>query len=60
MAQSLLTKLLDEKVRWQQQHEEISHEVKQFPVDSLLSAAYTVYLSHTDENIRSKYLGEWK
>ena len=60
MAQSLLNKLLDEKVRWQQQHEEISQEVKLFAVDSLLAAGFIVYLSHTDENLRGKYLSEWK
>ncbi|CAD8135851.1 unnamed protein product [Paramecium octaurelia] len=59
LASNLLDKLSGEKVRWQQQHDLIAQELKQFPLDSLLSASYITYLSSQDENVRYKTLQEW-
>lgn len=60
LAKTLLDKLGDEKVRWEQQSKNIELEFKSFPMDSLLAACFTIYLSDADENIREKFLKEWK
>jgi dynein heavy chain 2 len=49
-AQSLLSKLGDEKVRWEEQSKSIELEFKNFPSESLLASAFTIYLSNSDEN----------
>jgi len=48
-AQNLLGKLKDEKSRWGQQLEEIARQYRSLPIDTLLSAAFTNYLSGVDE-----------
>lgn len=60
IASSLLDKLGDEKVRWESQAVSIEKEFKSFPVDSLLAAGFTIYLSEKDENQRDKALQEWR
>lgn len=55
-----MDKLGDEKVRWQKQAESIEKEFKLFPIDSLIAAAFTTYLSDADENVREKISKEWK
>ncbi|EGR28544.1 hypothetical protein IMG5_173090 [Ichthyophthirius multifiliis] len=60
IAQSLIDKLKDEKIRWEEQSEQIEKEVKSFPIQSLLCAGFTIYLSEKDENQREQALHEWK
>ncbi|KAL4440929.1 hypothetical protein ABPG74_009342 [Tetrahymena malaccensis] len=60
VASSLLDKLGDEKVRWEAQAQSIEKEFKSFPVESLLAAGFTIYLSENDENQREKAIQEWK
>lgn len=50
LAKTLLDQLVDEKIRWETQSKIIEAEFKNFPLDSLLAACFTVYLSSTDEN----------
>ena len=38
----------------------IELEFKKFPLDSLLSAAFVVYLADADENLREKNKNDWK
>ena len=59
-AKNLIDKLSDEKVRWEKQDKAIVLELKAFPVDSTLAAAFTVYLSGSDEKKRKSLLQEWK
>lgn len=60
VASELLDKLGDEKIRWEGQAVSIEKEFKSFPVESLLAAGFTIYLSENDENQREKALLEWK
>lgn len=53
-AKSLLTKLDDERIRWQKDSESIASEFKEYPLNSLLAAAFVAYLSDKDEGIREK------
>ena len=58
-ASNLLGKLVDEKSRWKQQLQEINDEVKNLPFFSLISAAYSNYLSDKDEIEREESLSKW-
>lgn len=60
MARNLLSKLGGEKVRWLDQAKNIELEFKKFPLDSLLSAAFVVYLADACENVREKTKNDWK
>lgn len=43
-----------------EQTKSIELEFKKFPLDSLLSAAFVVYLADADENLREKNKNDWK
>ena len=58
-AKGLLDKLGGEKDRWGQQVQQIIRKNKMLPLNTLLAAAFTNYLSDKDENIREKSLNEW-
>jgi len=60
VAQSLLGKLSDEKNRWEGQVKLLESQLKSLPYDSLLAAAFVVYLSDADEVIREETMKEWK
>jgi len=60
VAQSLLGKLGDEKNRWEHQVKQLEQQLKSLPYDSLLAAAFTIYLSDADEVIREDTMKEWK
>ncbi|EGR34655.1 hypothetical protein IMG5_004580 [Ichthyophthirius multifiliis] len=60
IASSLLSKLADEKIRWEHQSLQIETEFQTFPQNSLLAAAFTTYLPQKDENQREKALLKWK
>lgn len=59
-AKNLLEKLYDEKNRWEFQANSIDMEIKNYPYDCMLGAAFTIYLCDADENIREQVLtSEW-
>jgi dynein heavy chain 2 len=58
-AQSLLGKLAGERDRWRQQEKEIDAELAGLPASSLLSAAFTTYLSSAPEDARAEILASW-
>lgn len=58
-AKGLLDKLSGEKDRWSIQVKQIVQKNKMLPINSLLAAAFTNYLSDKDENVREKALKEW-
>ena len=60
VAQSLLGKLSDEKNRWENQVKQLEQQLKSLPYDSLLAAAFTIYLSDADEVVREDTMKEWK
>jgi len=60
VAQNLLGKLSDEKNRWEGQVKQLESQLKSLPYDSLLAAAFVVYLSDADEVIREETMKEWK
>ena len=47
---------MDEKDRWGKQVSEIHNNNKLLPVNSIMAAAFTNYLSDKDENVREKTL----
>lgn len=49
-ARNLLSKLEDERVRWDQDFKSIEKETREYPVSSLVAAAFITYLSSEDEN----------
>ena len=51
-AKNLLGKLEDEKVRWDSQYKYIEKETREYPISSLIAAAFVTYLSDQDENQR--------
>ncbi|KAJ3140439.1 Cytoplasmic dynein 2 heavy chain 1 [Physocladia obscura] len=59
-SQELLGKLSGEGRRWSQQAKEIKTLVTNLPKSALIAAGFIVYLSGTSEDIRLKYLNEWK
>ena len=58
-AKSLLDKLGGEKDRWGKQVQEIVRQNKLLPINTLLAAAFTNYLSDKDENVRLRTLRQW-
>ena len=58
-ATSLLTQLVDEKVRWEEQLKTISEEVKNLRFSSLLSSSFTCFLSDKDESTRERLMNSW-
>ena len=56
-AKTLIEKLSDEKVRWDKQAKDIESEIKGFPVDSAIAAAFTIYLCSSDEKVRKNLSG---
>jgi len=53
LALDLLDKLKDEKVRWEEQIQQLQVEFKALPINSLLTAAFVTYLGTGDEDVRS-------
>jgi dynein heavy chain 2, cytosolic len=51
-AKNLLSKLEDERVRWDGEYRNIEKETREYPVHSLIAAAFVGYLSDQDENER--------
>ncbi len=58
-AQSLVGKLGDEKVRWQEQIERIHAQFAQMPFDALLSAGFITFLSEKPEDVRAALSRAW-
>jgi hypothetical protein len=59
-AKNLLSKLEDEKVRWQNDFNLIEKEVREYPISSFIAAAFSIYLSDKDEGEREILGSEWK
>ncbi|KAI8844037.1 dynein heavy chain and region D6 of dynein motor-domain-containing protein [Chytriomyces cf. hyalinus JEL632] len=59
-SQELLGKLSGEGKRWSQQGKEIKAQMESLPRNSLIAAGFIVYLSGSSEDIRQKFLNEWK
>ncbi|KAJ3197037.1 Cytoplasmic dynein 2 heavy chain 1 [Irineochytrium annulatum] len=59
-SQGLLEKLSGEGKRWEVQVKEIYDNLLLLPKNALLSAAFITYLSGTSEDIRLKYISEWR
>ncbi len=49
-AKGLLTKLEDERNRWDSDFKEIEKETREYPLTSLIAASFVTYLSDRDEN----------
>lgn len=60
VAQNLLEKLKDEKVRWEVDKKNIEVELEMVPKYSILTASYITYLSEHPEDVRERTLAEWK
>ncbi|XP_034239710.1 cytoplasmic dynein 2 heavy chain 1 [Thrips palmi] len=59
-AEGLVSKLDEEYQRWKDMLAEISSNLGQLPVSSLLAAACIVYLSSSPENVRNAHIKEWQ
>ncbi|KAK3929891.1 Cytoplasmic dynein 2 heavy chain 1 [Frankliniella fusca] len=59
-AEGLVLKLDEEYKRWKTMLTELSSNLGELPVSSLLAAASIVYLSSSPENVRKSYLEEWQ
>eukprot|EP00899_Mesostigma_viride_P029629 jgi/Mesvir1/9851/Mv22388-RA.1 len=58
-AESLLGKLSGERVRWHKQVTELQTELGEMPLNSLLAAAFIVYLPSQQEKFRADHLASW-
>ena len=58
-AQNLLSKLSGEKGRWASQVDNLRKEIAGLPLNSLLAAGYTTYLSGETEVVRMQSLAQW-
>ena len=56
----MLSKLEDERVRWQGDFNAIEKEVREYPISSFLASSFTIYLSDKDESQREAIVSEWK
>ncbi|XP_069679211.1 cytoplasmic dynein 2 heavy chain 1 isoform X2 [Periplaneta americana] len=59
-AEGLVGKLNDEYERWKSQLTELSQDLRQLPVNSLLAAAFITYLSLAPEDQRRTLMTEWQ
>ncbi|KAJ3098912.1 Cytoplasmic dynein 2 heavy chain 1 [Phlyctochytrium planicorne] len=59
-SQGLLEKLSGEGKRWQAQVKSIYENIASLTKNALLSAAFITYLTPASEDLRQKYVNEWK
>ncbi|XP_068082912.1 cytoplasmic dynein 2 heavy chain 1 [Anabrus simplex] len=59
-AEGLVGKLNDEYERWKDQLKELSQDLEQLPLNTLLAAAFLTYLSNSPEDIRTSLMTKWQ
>ncbi|KAJ3130163.1 Cytoplasmic dynein 2 heavy chain 1 [Nowakowskiella sp. JEL0407] len=59
-AQELLEKLSSENQRWSLQIRSINDDIASLPQNSLLAAAFTTYLGGCTEDVRARWVQEWR
>ena len=59
-AESLIGKLVGERVRWAQQVHDLSVEIEALPSQTLLASAFVAYLAKCSEDTRKERLRTWQ